>query len=315
MKKRTAVFHIDTLMNKYKDSNYDFNKYNNKFHVDLIKIKDSDVQIIFFAVFAKENYLPAGNGLKETIQMIDDFHQLINRTKELEIATDYNDIKRIQKDGKVAAFLAIEGAKSVFDVSALRNFHRLGVSLISLTWNHKNHLAYGINEFKSDGLTKTGKKFIKEMNSLNIIIDVSHLNPAGFWDVSKLSRYPIVATHSNAKSICDHPRHLTDHQITAIADTDGIVGINFCPSFLTDQKNATIKDVFNHIDYIKELVGVEYVGLGTDYDGISKTPEGLEHIGKLNKLQQMMEDKGYSEQEIEAISFDNMERVLKRSLA
>ncbi|MCF8000990.1 MAG: dipeptidase [Halanaerobiales bacterium] len=314
MKKRTAVFHTDTLMNKYKDSNYDFNKNNDKFHVDLIKIQESDVKIIFFAIFAKENFLPAGNGLKETIQMIDDFHQLINRTNDLEIATDYDDIKRIQKDGKVAAFLAIEGAKSVFNFSALRNFQRLGVSLITLTWNHKNHLAYGINELANDGLTKKGKKFIKEMNRLNIIIDVSHLNPAGFWDVSKLSSYPIVATHSNAKSICDHPRNLTDDQIKTIAETNGIVGGNFYPSFLTNKKNATIKDVFDHINYIKELVGVDYVGLGTDFDGISKTPEGLEHIGKLNKLQHMMEDKGYSEKEIEAISYNNMERVLKRTL-
>lgn len=312
--KRTAVFHIDTLMNKYKDNDYDFNKNNEKFQVDLKKLKNSNVQIILFAIFAKENYLPDGNGLRETIQMIDDFHQLINRTEELEIATNYNDIKNIHGEGKIAALLTIEGAKSVFNISALRNFHRLGVKLITLTWNHKNHIGSGISESTNSGLTKTGKIFIKEMNKLNIIIDLSHLNPAGFWDVNELNEYPLVATHSNAKSICNHPRNLSDKQIKAIADSNGIIGINFCPSFLTNKEKATIEDVFKHIDYIKKLVGVEYVGLGTDYDGISKTPEGLEHIGKLNNLLQMMRDKGYSEQEIAAISYNNIDRVLKMSL-
>jgi len=103
-------------------------------------------------------------------------------------------------------------------------------------------------------------------------------------------------------------------QIKAIADSEGVIGINFCPSFLTKDEKATIEDVFKHIDYIKNLVGVEYVGLGTDYDGLSELPEGLEHIGKLNKLQHMMKNKGYSEREIAAISFNNMRRVLKSSL-
>jgi membrane dipeptidase len=312
--RKTAVFHIDTLMNKYKDSYYDFNKSNDKFHVDLTRLKNSNVQIIFFAVFAKENFLPNGNGLRETIQMIDDFYQLINGTEELEIARNYNDIIKINNKGKVAAFLAIEGAKNIFNIPALRNLHRLGVKLITLTWNHKNHIGNGISELINTGLTKTGIKFIKEMNRLNIIIDVSHLNPAGFWDVSEISKYPLVATHSNAKSICDHPRNLSDMQIKAIADSEGVIGINFCPSFLMNDKKANIEDVFKHINYIKNLVGVEHVGLGTDYDGISELPEGLEHIGKLNMLQQLMKDKGYSEREIDAISFKNMKRVLKSSL-
>ncbi|MFO7814998.1 MAG: dipeptidase [Halanaerobiales bacterium] len=313
MKGRTAVFHIDTLMNKYRDDNYDFNKSNDKFHVDLTKIKNSNVQIIFFAIFSKENFLPGGDGLKETIQMIDDFHQLLKYTEELELARNYEDIKKIQAKGKVAALLAIEGAKSVFNISALRNFHRLGVNLITLTWNHKNHIGSGISELTNNGLTKTGKKYIKEMNRLNILIDVSHLNPAGFWDVSEISTYPLLATHSNVKSIFDHPRNLSDKQIKAIADSNGIIGINFCPPFLTNKNKATIKDVFEHIDYIKKLVGIKYVGFGTDYDGISKTPEGLEHIGKLNNLQGLMKDKGYSKREIEAVSYKNIDRVLKRS--
>jgi len=314
LERKTAVFHIDTLMNKYKDTDYNFNKINEKFHVDLTKLKNSNVRIIFFAVFAKENFLPKGNGLRETIQMIDDFYQLLNRTEELEIARNYNDIIKINNRGNIAAFLSIEGAKSIFNIPALRSFHRLGVKLITLTWNHKNHIGNGISEFINTGLTKTGIKFIKEMNRLNIIIDVSHLNPAGFWDVSEISKYPLVATHSNAKSICDHPRNLSDMQIKAIADSEGIIGINFCPSFLTNEKIATIEDVFKHIDYIKKLVGVEHVGLGTDFDGLSELPEGLEHIGKLNMLQHMMKDKGYSEREIAAISFKNVERVLKSSL-
>ena len=312
MNDKIAVTHVDTLLNKYKDENYDFNLLNEDFHVDFIKIKKGNIKLIVFAVFVEEHFKPSGNGLKKSIQMIDDFYQLVDKCNELEVALNYKDIKKINQKNKTAAILAIEGAKSIFDLSALRVFKRLGVRLITLTWNYRNHIADGVGELTSCGLTPTGKEFIKEMNRLNILVDISHLNIEGFWDVIDISDAPVIASHSNAKALCDHRRNLDDKQIKAVADSGGFIGINFCPSFLTNKTEADIYDVFNHIDYIKDLVGVEFIALGTDYDGIMATPNRLEDIGKLNKLTEIMVQKGYKEKEVEAILYKNVERVFKK---
>lgn len=310
MQDKIAVSHVDTLLNRYSDQEYDFKKSNKKFHVDLPKIKKSNVKMIIFAVFVEENYMDNKKGLKKTIKMIDDFYQLIDSNSELKVAKNGEDIKDIIEKDKIAALLAIEGAKSIFDLSALRIFNRLKVRLISLTWNHKNQYGDGVGEKSERGLTRNGKDFVEEMNRLKIAVDVSHLNNRGFWDVIKISRVPVIASHSNAKNICDHPRNLSDKQIKAIADSNGFIGINFCPSFLTDKKGVDIKDVIRHIDYIKNLVGVKYIALGTDYDGIQNTPSGLEDISKLSNLKTEMLRNGYSEYEIKAIFFDNIQRVL-----
>jgi len=306
-----AILHTDTLLNKYKDDLYDFNILNEDFHIDLSKLKKSNVKIIVFAVYAEENYLPKGDGLKKTIQMIDNFYNIIESCDELQLAKNTSDLNNISKDNKIAALLALEGAKSIFDLSALRVFYRLGLRLITLTWNYRNQFADGVGEHSNCGLTEKGKELIQEMNRLNILIDVSHINEAGFWDVIELSRAPIIASHSNAKAICSHQRNLNDQQIKAIADKKGVIGVNFCPAFLTKKKEASIKDVMHHIDYIKNLVGDEFVALGTDFDGIRSVPKGLENAGKLNKLKDLMVNNGYKAQQIENIFYKNAVRVLK----
>ena len=293
---------------------YDFNELNENFHIDLPKLKKSDVKIVVFAVYAEENYLSQGDGLKKTIQMVDNFYNMIESCDELQLAKNSRDLDNIIKNNKIAALLALEGAKSIFDLSALRIFYKLGLRLITLTWNHRNQFADGVGEHTNCGLTDKGKELIKEMNRLNILIDISHINEAGFWDVIKLSREPIIASHSNAKAVCDHQRNLTDQQIKAIADKKGVIGVNFCPAFLTKEKKASIKDVMNHIDYIKNLVGDEFVALGTDFDGIRSVPEGIENAGKLNKLKEIMVNKGYKTQEIENIFYKNAVRVLDNVL-
>jgi len=289
---------------------------NEGYHVDLPRLKEGNVKLLVFAIFVEENYFPAGDGLKKTLQVMDYYFQIIKECNELELVTEYSDIENIINEGKIASILAIEGAKSIFDLSALRVFHRLGIRMITLTWNHRNHLANGIGETKKNmGLTSLGEEFVKEMNKLGIVIDVSHLNNMGFWDVIKTSNKPVVASHSNAKSLCSHVRNLSDKQIKAIADSGGIIGINFCPLFLTETDKADIKDVVKHISYIKSLVGVKHIGLGTDYDGILKTPNGLEDMGKLYKLQNVLINEGYTESEIRDILFNNWLRVYKDTLS
>lgn len=307
----SAIIHTDTLLNKYKNKNYNFNNLNKDFHIDLSRLKEAEVKLIVFAIYAEENYQTKGDGLKKTIQMIDDFYNILENCEELVLAKKYEDIIKINNEDKTAAILAVEGAKSINSLSALRVFRRLGIKLITLTWNHRNQIGDGVGVNSKCGLTSFGKEFVKEMHSLNMIVDVSHLNEKGFWDVIEISEAPILASHSNVKRLCDHPRNLTDKQIKAIAQANGVIGINFYPLFLNIQGKANINDVFKHIDYIKNLVGIDFVGLGTDFDGISETPKRLADISELANLKSILFENGYSEPEVEKIFYKNAYRVFK----
>ncbi len=301
----SIVSHIDTLLNFESTDDYIFFKNNLKYHVDLLKLRKGEVKIAVFAVFVEPNHKPEF-ALQRTIQLIDRFLSLVDNNVELKHIKNYSDIKEILVNEQIGVMLSIEGADGIFDLSALRTFYRLGVRMISLTWNQRNHLADGVGENQTNGgLTVLGKKMIKEMNKLKIITDVSHIAPAGFWDIVKYSETPFIASHSNAKGIFKHKRNLDDNQIKAIAESGGLIGLNFAPFFISDKKKVEINDLIRHIDYIKGLVGVDNIILGTDYDGIDTTPQGLEDIGKLKNLEDQLSEHGYKEEEIEKIFYKN----------
>lgn len=307
------IGHTDTLLNFYRSENYDFQRQNDDFQVDLPRLRAGRVKIQVFAVYVEPEY-KAQIAMGRTLQIIDQFYQLVEQVKELELIRNYSDVEKILQGDKIGALLAIEGADSVFDLSALRTLYRLGVRLLSLTWNQRNQLADGIEKLEADGgVTRLGREVIAEMNRLGMIIDVSHLSPRSFWDVIKFSKKPVIASHSNASGICPHPRNLSDDQLQAIAAKGGHIGLNFAPEFLTKNKRAKIDDVIRHIDYIRELVGIESISLGTDYDGISTTPEGLEDISKLPQLARALLDRGYSKEDIAKIFKNNWVNFLKQS--
>ena len=304
--------HNDALLNYYRGDDYQFSKTNPEFHLDLPALKKGNVGLEVFAVCtAHTDYNP----VKMTLQMIDRFWQIIDECEDMEIVKEFKDIDNIRKDNKIGGMLAIEGAESVFDLTALRNFYRLGVRLITLAWNKRNQLAEGIGELKADGgVTELGREVIEEMNQLGMVIDVSHLTPNSFWDVIEYTSQPVVASHSNAKKICNHPRNLNDKQIVALAKNGGLMGINFCPNFLNDDGEADISDIIKHIQYIKELVGIEYIGLGTDYDGIVNPPIGLERVSKLPVLKESLKTAGFTQEEINKLFRDNWINLFKKVL-
>ena len=187
--------------------------------------------------------------------------------------------------------------------------------MITLTWNYRNYIADGLDEIEANGgVTKFGKKFIEEMDDLGIVIDLAHLVPASFWDVIEYSNNPVVSSHSNVKNLCNHKRNLDDEQIKAIAQTGGLIGINFCPEFIKNNDEVKIDDLIEHINYIKNLVGIEYIGLGTDYDGITETPKKLENISKLPNLIKELKKDNFTSNEIEKIINKNWLRVFKNVL-
>ena len=303
--------HSDILLNYLRDNNYNF-KNNTKFQVDLPKMKKANV---FVEVFAACPSIRGDRALKKTIKIIDKFNYLLKNTEEVELGRDFKEIEEIIRSNKIAAILAIEGADGISNLSTLRVFYELGVRMITLTWNYRNYIADGLDEIDANGgVTKFGKKFIKEMDDLGMVIDLSHLTPASFWDVIEYSNNPVVASHSNVKEICNHKRNLDDKQIKAIAKSGGLVGINFCPEFIKNKRKVKIDDIIEHINYIKNLVGIDFVGLGTDYDGITETPENLEDISKLQNLIKGLKKANFSEEEIEKIINKNWLRVFKNVL-
>ena len=303
--------HSDILLNYLRDKKYDF-KNHTDFQVDLPKLKEGNIGLEVFAVCSA---LKGDKALKKSLKLVDKFNCLIKNNPEIELAKNYKDIKKIVSEDKIAAILAIEGADGISDLSILRVFYKLGVRMITLTWNYRNDIADGIDEIEENrGVTKYGKKFIEEMNRLGMIIDLSHLTPASFWDTIKYSKGPLVASHSNVKNICNHKRNLSDKQIKAIADRNGLIGINFCPEFIKSSNKVQIKDIVDHIKYLKDFVGIDHIALGTDYDGISETPENLDNISKIPDLVKELKKNEFNSEEIAKITRDNWLRIFKNVL-
>lgn len=303
--------HCDTILSLMRGRPLDTRS--DEGHIDLPRLKDGGVGAQFFACFIEPQFKP-DKGLKRVMQQIDAFYHAVEENQDaIEVATTVDAITRIHAAGKVAAILAIEGGEAIDgDLAALRMLHKLGVRSFGLVWNQRNQLADGIGERRAHGgLTNLGIDTVKELNRLGIIVDVSHLNDEGFWDVIETSSSPIMATHSNSRAVCDHPRNLTDDQIRALAKNGGVMGMNFCPTFVEEDGQATIDRLIDHIDHIVELVGFDHVGLGSDFDGISAVPQGLENAACMPNLTRRLVERGYSDENVIKILGGNHLRVLR----
>jgi membrane dipeptidase len=301
--------HCDTIT-KIMDTNENLLK--NSCHIDLVRMKEINNSVQFFAAFIdpmKSNGCP----MKLAIKIIDKFHEQIELYRdEVSYCTNYEGIILTLDSKKVAAILTIEGGDCLEgELSALRMFYKLGVRSLVLTWNHRNEIADGIGESTNGGLTSFGRKVIREMNELGMIIDVSHLSEKGFWDVIELTKDPIIASHSNAKHICKHRRNLSNQQIMAIKENGGVIGINFYPFFLSDSGNANIKDILLHIEHIAELTGEDHLGFGADFDGIDISPVDIHGIQDMGNIYNELMKLNYSQSFIEKIAGQNFLRVIK----
>lgn len=305
--------HCDTIYKLMDDSK--FGLYKNKFSIDIQKMNKANYKAQFFALFVDAGETP--NRLNRAIDMSNRFHMEIEKNREyISLARNYKELKHNEDHDKVSAFLTIEeGGVLEGNIDNLRRVYDLGVRLITLTWNFKNEIGYPaydkINSHK--GLTSFGIEVIEQMNSLGIIIDVSHLSDAGFYDVHKYSKSPFVASHSNARAVQNHQRNLTDEMIKVLSNRGGITGINFCTEFLTEDSVSKIEDMIKHIKHIKNVGGVDVIALGTDFDGIHSKVE-IEDASQMNRLIYALEKEKFSQDEIEKICYKNIERVIKDTL-
>ncbi len=305
--------HSDTLLRMY-FAGESSSLLENEFHVDLHKLRTGGIDTQVLAVFVPPN---TESPLQMCLDMIDKFHCEIDRNSEyISFAGTAKDIIENRKVGRISALLSLEDSGIICSkLSNLRLLHRLGVRIVTLTWNNPNPAGYpNINEeFSAKGLTERGFEFVEEMVRLGMIVDVSHLSDAGFWDVSHAVPGPFIASHSNARSIAHHHRNLTDDMIRCIADHGGVIGVNFYGMFLTEgsPREANIGDLVNHINHLVKIGGIDCVALGTDYDGMDAPPIGLENSSRLPSLFEELEKAGYKHSEIEKISCNNAYRVIK----
>jgi len=305
--------HCDTIT---KIMELNTNLYQNNCHIDISRLKKSGNFVQTFAAFIEPIYSPA-YAMRRAMEIIDRFYSELNIYKDdITLCCNYNDINEALEQNKIAAMLSIEGGEALQgDLGALRNFYRLGVRSICLTWNYRNEIADGVEDAESGGgLTNFGRKLICEMNRLGMLVDLSHISERGFWDVMEVTSTPIIVSHSNARKICSHPRNLYDEQITSVAKNGGVIGINLYSEFLNNSGKATIKDIINHIEHIVSISGTDHIGLGADFDGVEKTPEGINGVENINKIFEELAKLNYSNEVIEKIASGNFLRVIKNIL-
>jgi membrane dipeptidase len=233
------------------------------------------------------------------------------------------ELRQCLEHGTFAMELHFEGAEAIDpDFDALEVYYQAGLRSLGITWSRPNRFGYGVPfQFPASpdtgpGLTDLGKELVRECNRLGIMIDLSHLNEAGFWDVAAISDAPLVATHSNVHAICAATRNLTQRQLDAIRDTEGIVGLNFNCGFLHPEGNRgsdlDLAVMVDHLDALMERLGDDKVGLGSDFDGATM-PEGIRDVSLLPNLIEAMRTRGYDDATIRKIAYGNWLRVMEQT--
>lgn len=315
-------FHCDTISQLYdiRESGENINLKQNRLHLDIEKMKKSDYMLQVFA-----SYVDLGSNnkpLQSCLSYIDLLYDEVEKNKDdIGIVYTYEDILKNIENNKMSALLSIEeGGVCKGNLSLLRNFYRLGVRMMTLTWNYENELAYPNGHFydkeknERKGLKEKGFEFINEMESLGMIIDVSHLSDDGIYDVYNNTSKPFIASHSNARSVCSHQRNLTDDMIKKIGERGGLIGVNFYSSFLNNNYKfsdiSKIEDIINHIKYISNIGGIGCVGIGSDFDGID-CPLEFENSSKMQLICDEMKKSGFREEDIEKIFYKNALRLFK----
>lgn len=332
---KVVDMHCDTIWEIYKrrQEGEQVNLRSNDLHVDLEKMKAGDYGLQNFALYTPLDRVE--RPLEHGMRLLDIFYEEMEANQDLiGVVKSYADIEENWKKGRMSALLTIEeGAVCQGELAFLRDFYRAGVRMMSLTWNFPNELGFPNGRrggAKSGpmvidtvrGLTERGIQFVEEMERLGMIIDVSHLNDAGIWDVFKYTKKPFVASHSNTRGIVpDCPRNLSDEMLRALAERGGVAGINYYINFLHNEadwkdkasRRSLISDMILHMKHMKKVGGIGCIGLGSDFDGISGNLD-LSSAADLPLLEDGMRKAGFTSSEIEAVFHGNVLRLYKEVL-
>jgi membrane dipeptidase len=281
-------------------------------HSDYPRMQTAGLRLQVFSIFTMP-YEAGHYGAVRALQMMQIYREDIRRHPEtfglIENQADLAAFRRGEKP--LFGIFSMEGASPLCgDLKMLEVFYRQGLRAIGLTWNHRNELADGLGVGSNYGLTPFGRDVVKRMNELGMVVDLAHINEAGFWEALELSTDPVIVSHANAKALRAHRRNMSDAQLDALAANGGFVGICFAGSFLNeDPKAASLDDVLRHIDYICERIGPDYIAFGSDYDGIVDVPKGLEDVSRFPVIFEQLRARGYAEADLEKMAWGNVARV------
>ncbi len=310
--------------------------------IDFARANRGGLDAQFFSIWVSpEFYDPdepkPGRATGRANAIIDSLYEQLRRHPDrMELARSSDDVRRIARDGKLAALLGIEGGHAIEDdLQTLRHFYERGVRYMTLTWSFSHNWADSAvaagepePERRHGGLSSFGEAVVREMNDLGMLVDVSHVSDETFWDALAVTRVPIIASHSSARALVPKPRNLSDDMLRAIAVNGGVVMINFSGFALDRQRNTfqfildlllhggstdvSISDVVDHIEHVTEVAGIEHVGLGSDFDGSPRFffPMGLRDVGDFPKITLELLRRGYDNHQIRMILGENFLRVL-----
>jgi membrane dipeptidase len=267
------------------------------------RLLQGKVKVQCFAIFIEPDVV-SDHKFHAALEQIDYFYkEVLGKNPDMKHIKNWSDFDQL-KANEIGAMLTLEGVDAIGnDLSKLHILYQLGVRSIGLTWNYANLAADGAGEPRGAGLTLFGKEIVGFNNDHEILTDVSHLSDRAFWDVIELAKYPI-ASHSNARKLCNHLRNVTDEQAKALFEKNGMIHVVYHPPFIKENGNVTIADLIKHIDHFCSLGGVSHIGLGSDFDGINTYVKDLEDASKTqNLINELL--KYYREEEVRGFAYRN----------
>jgi len=291
-------------------------------HTDLPRLRAGHLGAQFWSVYVPSDAVGEG-AARVQLEEIDIARQIVARyPDQLELALTPSDVERIFGAGRIASMLGMEGGHAIENsLGALRAFFDLGVRYMTLTHSESIDWAdAGTGEELHGGLTRFGEEVVREMNRLGMLVDLSHASPGTMSDVLNVTEAPVIFSHSSARALTDHVRNVPDSILRRMPENGGIVMVTFVPSFISEEvrtyegppegaPRATLSDVADHIEHVREVAGIEHVGIGSDFDGISSTPVGLEDVSTYPALFAELSRRGWSEADLRKLAGENLLRV------
>ena len=309
-----ADMHCDTLTGIMEDPSNRIALRRNSLHVDLEKMKSLGEPLQFFAIWTAPDFYSCA--YKKTIEYIVNFETEILKNQDLvRIVKNRSDYEEAEREHQIKAFLTIEGAECLEgDLSRIDELYDRGIRGASLTWNYDNLWACGCNTDCDRGLSTKGRELIHRIQEKKMVLDVSHASDKTFWDIDDQYDGILIASHSNARAVRNHARNLTDAQLKAIADKDGVIGINLFSDFLTANTRATTEDICAHIAHMLAVAGEDHVGFGCDFEGMPFTPEGISDVSDMQVIGELL-SKRFGTTTAEKIMGKNVLRVTRMALS
>ena len=302
-------------MKKYIDLHTDFllsfhekgREYNSKLQINENSI--STAKLVFSGFSYNDMW-------KDTNKQLDSLLNKIKESENLVQVLDQKNLKQALKNESTTGIIHhMEGAAVIDSEQKLEEYFQKGVRSVGLGYNEASSLTSGCLSSPDEGLTKLGKQIIRKMNSLGILLDLSHISKKAFFESVDISETAPFISHGNSKALCNLPRNYSDEQLEKIRELDSIIGVFFSTKFVKKKKGVDVNDVIDHIVYISDIIGTEHVSIGSDFGGITTgLPKGLENIGKIFNVEKELRKRGFIKTEIENILYANAKRYLEKYL-